>query len=456
MAAGALLVIAIAAAVGRSNDIHVDLARLVASAWLAAALASCVIALCQYFGWAHRFAPFMNVPADFEAYGNLRQRNQFAALGAIGMAALLWWVARGLAMRLAVPAGLLLAAGVAASASRTGAVQLAALLLLALLWRGPSFRRQFMVCVLGLAAYLVAVLALPLAQQSVVGAQNASVLQRLASDLGCSSRKVLWSNIADLIAQRPWTGWGWGELDYAHYSHSYAGARFCDILDNAHNLPLHLAVELGVPVALILGAGLLAWVVVARPWRETDSTRQMAWSILLLLALHSAVEYPLWYGPFQIALGLSVGLTRRHPAAVRLKSWEPVVARGCALLLAASAAYATWDYHRVSQIYLAPDARGADYQDDALAAAQRSWLFRNQARFAELTITAPERSNAAQMYALAGDLLHYSPEPRVIERRIESALLLGNRDEAAAQAARYRAAFPSEHAAWSRAASASR
>lgn len=32
----------------------------------------------------------------------------------------------------------------------------------------------------------------------------------------------------------------------------FPGERFCVLLDNAHNLPLHLAVELGVPVAALL------------------------------------------------------------------------------------------------------------------------------------------------------------------------------------------------------------
>ncbi|WP_258305060.1 O-antigen ligase family protein, partial [Escherichia coli] len=68
----------------------------------------------------------------------------------------------------------------------------------------------------------------------------------------CVGRATLWSNVLELIAQRPWAGWGWGELDYAHYIHPFAGERFCVLLDNAHNLPLHLAVELGLPAALLL------------------------------------------------------------------------------------------------------------------------------------------------------------------------------------------------------------
>src|SRR3954470_23707547 len=111
-----------------------------------------------------------------------------------------------------------------------------------------------------------------------------------------------------LIAQKPWTGWGWGELDWAHFMTLYPGARFCDILDNAHSLPLHLAVELGLPVAAI-ACGAIAWALLRiAPWREADATRQLALCVLAVILIHSLLEYPLWYGPFQIAFGLALGL----------------------------------------------------------------------------------------------------------------------------------------------------
>ncbi|PZU36173.1 MAG: hypothetical protein DI574_11450, partial [Acidovorax sp.] len=50
--------------------------------------------------------------------------------------------------------------------------------------------------------------------------------------------------------------------------------------------------------------------------------------------------------------------------------------------------------------------------------------------------------------ALALRMLHYSPEPRVIERLIESATLLGLDDEAAFHLQRYRVAYPKDHARW--------
>jgi len=142
-----------------------------------------------------------------------------------------------------------------------------------------------------------------------LGVGGAGILVRLQEQgQNCASRLTLWHNVLYLIAEKPWTGWGWGELDYAHFITLYPGPRFCDILSNAHNLPLHLAVELGLPVATLLCGGGL-WVLWrSQPWREFNPARQLAWAVLALLGLHSLLEYPLWYGPFQLAAGLSITL----------------------------------------------------------------------------------------------------------------------------------------------------
>ena len=370
--------------------------------WTVAGVASSALALVQYFGAAAPFAPWLNLAPAGEAFANLRQRNQFASLTSMALAVLFaaWVLAprKGTRGQRAWLAGAMamLVVGNAASASRTGLLQLFVLVACALLWRRDLRTLAWLGGVL--ACYAAAVLALPW----LAGLDPAShgMFSRLREgDALCSSRLTLWRNVLQLIAAKPWLGWGWGELDYAHYITLYDGPRFCDILDNAHNLPLHLAVELGIPAAVLVCGSVLVWILRARPWRETDAVRRAAWLVLAVLSL-------------------------------------------------ALVAYAAWDYRRISQVYLPPDQRAAANRNDTLAQAQRSWLYQRQVRFAALSVADVTPDNAAFMHALATELLHFSPEPRVIEKLLDSAQLLGLQSEVAFHKPRFAAAFPQDYARW--------
>lgn len=434
-------------------------ATAVARAWFGAAVLSAVFGLLQYTGAAHSFAPWINQTALGEAYGNLRQRNQFASLTNIGIAALIWGLGGGVRggggtrnrQWLMLTAAAVLAAANAASASRTGLLQLLLLAGLGALWqtaKQPEVRRLIITATL---SYLAAAFVLPL----LIGTAPSlhGVFARMADGSApCASRITLWSNVLHLIAQKPWTGWGWGELDYAHFSTLYPGDRFCDILDNAHNLPLQLAVELGIPVAAA-SCCVIVWLVIRlRPWRETQATRQLAWAVLLLIGVHSLLEYPLWYGPFLTAAVLCAVILRRqspgHAAEPPRVGLLAALAAFAGIGVLCAVAYAAWDYQRVSQIYTAPDSRKAAYRENTLEKIRGSWLFADQVRFAELTMSTVQRSNAASVLALASASLHYSPEPAVVERLIESEVMLGMDDAALLDLARYKAAFPKEHQLW--------
>jgi O-antigen ligase len=445
--AAACLVMFMAARIAAGGVGRPEFVRMVALAWLAAAALSTAMALLQFFGQAEYFAPLISASAVGEAFANLRQRNQFASLTVIGMASLLWLRPHRLGRWPAFAAICWLAIGNAATTSRTGLTQMLVLGVLACAWRGPR-RERAVLWITGLLAYAAAAVLLPPLLEVTTGAAGNRLWERVAGVDACSSRTVLWSNVLHLIAQRPWLGWGWGELDYAHYMTLYDGARFCDILDNAHNLPLHLAVELGLPAALLTCGGLIWGVVRSRPWAEADQARQMAWAVLAVIAIHSMLEYPLWYGPFQIAFGLCLGLLWPAPSGSERREITLAANRLLALFVCAGCAYAFWDYRRVSQIYLPPESRAPQYREDPLPQIRNSWLFRSQALFAELTITPLTRENAAWTYDTALALLHYSPEPRVIEKLIESAVMLGLDSEAMVHIARMRAAFPEAYAAW--------
>ena len=424
---------------------RLEIGQALARTWLLAALLSCLIGLCQYFDAASYFF-FMSSSSGAEAYANLRQRNQFASLTNIGLMAVLWWAAqthtelKNRSWTLSLILGtLVLALGNAASSSRTGLLQLGLICLMTWWWSRQSSsppavltRRLLLVAVGG---YLLASLLLPMLVGQALGG---GVFARL-QDGGptCSSRMVLWTNVLHLIAQKPWLGWGWDELRYAHFITLYDGPRFCEIMGNAHNLPLHLAVTLGLPASLLLCGGGAWWVRRAKPWQETDATRQMAWGVLAVIGLHSMLEYPLWYGPFQMAVGLCLMLLWGRQVKLRSNGVGRV-----ALLLLAGVSYAAWDYHRINQIYLPLEQRSGAYREHTLKKIKSSWLFQNQVRFAELTITPLTLDNAQRLNAMAHEVLHYSPEARVVEKLIESARLLGREDEALFFEQRLRAAYP--------------
>ena len=91
-----------------------------------------------------------------------------------------------------------------------------------------------------------------------------------------------------------------------------------------------------------------------------------------------------------------------------------------AALLFIGCLYAAWDFNRVGQIYRQAASRDAAYRDNPLHHAKQSWLFKNQADFAELTTQTVTTDNAAELYPQALRLMHYSPEARVVQRVIDS------------------------------------
>jgi len=400
-----------------------------AQAWFWAALVSSVVGLLQYFGLADRLHNWMHVPPTLgEAMGNLRQRNQLATLTSLGAVAMLYWNAQGLPKRHALAGLALLAIGNAATNSRTGLLQWVGLLILQGLWQWGSPGRRppwsWSLLLGAWAVYSLASLALPETLNLLEDSHVSSAFRRMGEQNGCSSRLVLWSNVLQLIGEHPWVGWGWDELKYAHYMAHYPGMRFCEILGNAHNLPLHLAFAIGIPATLLLvlvGVGL---VVRQRAWQIHRHADALGWGVLAMIGLHSLLEYPLWYGPFQLAALFAVLLL--WPAARGWLSRHRHLTQGAGIALLMLVALIGLDYHRMRQIYLPEGQRSTLWQGEAWTMAAQTWFFQPAYRFAELGTTPVTTENAGSVLELAQEVMHYSPEPRVITRLIDAARQSGN------------------------------
>jgi O-antigen ligase len=132
-----------------------------------------------------------------------------------------------------------------------------------------------------------------------------------------------WLNTWALIKTHPWTGVGSGAYNFAWTLTPFPG-RSTAFFDHSHNLLLQLAVEFGLPVALLV-LGLLAASLWAGRKALTAADDEHALSartalfMLAIVAVHSLLEYPLWYAYFLLPTaalwGWYAGLAREAAEA---------------------------------------------------------------------------------------------------------------------------------------------
>ena len=214
-------------------------------AWLIAGVLNAAVALVQVFapGLADgRWIASYSLPG--RAVGNLRQPNHLSSL-------LLWAFIAVVALadmgrlRQRWAAGLLelMVWAVVLTASRTGLLSVLLLALWGLLDKRLSRRTRGLL----LAAPLLYALAwFGMSQWATLSAHRFGGAARLAETDISGSRFGIWANTLTLIAQQPWLGVGFGNFNFAWTLTPFPG-RPTAFFDHTHNLPLQLAVELGLP-----------------------------------------------------------------------------------------------------------------------------------------------------------------------------------------------------------------
>ena len=230
---------------------------------------------------------------------------------------------------------------------------------------------------------------------------------------GDSSHFAIWKNAVEMVRQQPLLGVGWGEFNFA-WTLTPFPHRPTAFFDHTHDLPLQLVVELGIPLAALV-LGLMIWALgqgLVRAWSTQGPAghgARAAWVMILMIAVHSLDEYPLWYAYFLLpaawAWGFSLGSgPAPKPAAeptlsgvvggrqvdpgklIRLSS-EGVALRWFGGAMVAVALLSTWDYWRISTIFL--DDEGLAPLKERIQAGQSSWFFAHHADYADATTAEP-------------------------------------------------------------------
>ena len=328
------------------------------------------------------------------AVGNLRQPNHLSSLLTWSAVAVVALCALGrLSWRWAALLGSFIVVGVVLTASRTGTLSVLILALWGLADRRLPRPARVML-VLAPCVYAVAWGGLTAWSQSSQQAFGGAA--RLSEHDVSGSRFGIWSNTLTLIRMHPWWGVGFGEFNFAWSLTPFPG-RPVAFFDHTHNLLLQFAVELGLPLAAAV-SGLLLWALWRALWRAWRGRWQAegpggvasrsAWVMVLLMALHSQLEYPLWYAYFLLPCAWAWGFALATPLQPGLPLHATPWTRSMTLAAAAlimGAAGSVVDYRRVSDIFTSYD--GAAPLSERIEAGKRSVFFAHHAHYAAATVT---------------------------------------------------------------------
>ena len=375
------------------------------------------------------------------AVGNLRQPNHLSSLLLWAVITAVWLGETQVIKRsLAWGASLLFIFVVVLSASRTGAVGTLLLAGWGIVDRrlSPSMRRLLWAAPVAFAVFWVGNAAWADYSHHVFGGETRF---SGAGDVS-SSRFGIWSNTLTLIRMHPWLGVGFGEFNFA-WTLTPFPHRPVAFFDHTHNLVLQLAVELGIPLAsvalVLLGWSFFAAFRAARsPGDGNDAAFEApmlraAFMVVFMIAVHSMLEYPLWYAyfllPTAFALGLCLGPRSTTPLSASTATpasqamlAKPVGGSGtsrtrplliASMLLFAAGVYTVYDYLRVVVIFAPPLDAGPLAQ--RIDAGRRSWFFAHHADYAAATtaLDAPT-AGAASILTPYRTASHYLLDARLL------------------------------------------
>ena len=365
---------------------------------LVAGVLSSAVGLVQVFAPAWADGNFIaRSYIEGRAVGNMRQPNHLSSLLLWSIVAALWLGEAGVIRRWgSTLLGLLFIFVAVLSASRTGALSMLLLALWGVLDKRLSRQARLLLIlsplIYGAFWYGTGVWADH--THHVFGGETRFTTK---GDIS-SSRYGIWSNTLTLIRMHPWTGVGFGEFNFAWTLTPFPG-RPVAFFDHTHDLALQFLVELGIPLGLLAGGLLLYALIVAfRAVRRVpapmpgaapghDLLRPAAFVMVLLILVHSLLEYPLWYAYFLLPAAFAFGLclvepgAPRAPAAVPARTLRPLVVASLLLMLGGTASLA--DYARVVVIF-AP-AEGAPGLAQRIVDGRRSVFFAHHADYAAAT-----------------------------------------------------------------------
>jgi len=396
-----------------------------------------LIGVLQHYRWHTFLDTVVVVKTGSAVFGNLAQPNHFAdyiALGLIslGLLRMRWQMHAWLVALLAVPLLFVLAL----SGSRSSWLYLLFMAGLAFLWqrRDKSCLPLLYYCLLLVFGFALmnGVVQLPWFSAGTSAAQRL-----LEGGTGNSIRLYLWREAWLIFTQFPLLGAGFGQFAWQHFQlgPELRNTGITGLYNNAHNLVMQIAAEMGLSGLLILLGALALWF-----WQARNAQRTVyhwwGYCLLAVLAIHSLLEYPLWYAYFLGVAAITLGMLDNTTYRLELRGVGRLSVTAILLLGALSMLQLWQGYHNLER---ALAERPTSASDSGYSKRAREGLLALYGQpllqpYAELFMSSTLTVGAdylADKRALNTRAMHFIPIGTVVYR--EALLLALSGEEIAAQ-----------------------
>jgi O-antigen ligase len=380
-------------------------------------------------------------------FGNVAQANHAGTYIAMAAISAVYWLRRG-GSSFAVPALLVTGSGLALAGSRMSVLFLGiivAAMFTPTALRPATARLSRIGSVSLLAGYAVGLVAVRLM------ANGLDVLKRFFEHSWPIREELLWQ-AWHIALQHPWLGMGVGQFAAG----SYWVARespFTLPASTCHNLVMEMAVEFGWPAATAVCAFAISWFLRGLSARLARAETALAIAMLLLIGVHSMLEFPLWYLFFTIPTGLLLGLgeSERGPhVAAKVNRILPVTGL---IMIGVTVTY-TLEYFWIEQAaiptWLELGHARKRQPEDALVvlAVSNSRLFAPEADRMMCDLNHPPGQSAEAQLGRAARSVLMLPAPELIVQYITLLVEAGRIDEALTTARRLHTFAGQAYPAW--------
>lgn len=255
--------------------------------------------------------------AKGRTHANIAQPNHLATLLMLGILGVAWkHYRKEISDRVAIILAVALIAGLALTDSRAGVLNIIVCTGFILMFRRQLPDINYSKALWGLFTWFFVVfignhfLSVMLSGKQDLNAEHNLVIS------SADSRLFAWKFMSTGLMDSPLWGYGWGPLFKIQIAQVASQAGKAEFFSDAHNLILDLMLWNGIPVGLLIAGFLFLWFLRA-VLKISDFERLLYVLPVLVLLIHSLVEFPLNYTYFLLPFGILIGSTEfRHKTLI--------------------------------------------------------------------------------------------------------------------------------------------